>query len=169
MLLTNKEKHVIILGFTATNKEEGEMLAVDRVEESARRRRWIKGGVIGLGCIVLLLVLFRIPPEHLNDDAKVQAPAVKQVEQVQVKPFTEHRLVAIPAKGFWHTGGVLAGFAYFFAIPVWILRVLFVFAWVVAPERTNIGTVLFWAYILCLIFMPTIDFIPADFDVRAGG
>lgn len=82
----------------------------------------------------------------------------------QIKEFTEHRLVAIPAKGIF--GGVLAGFAYYFAFPLWLLRVFFIVAICWSDDLSDIFIL---GYILCYIFLPVIDFIPADFIAKTGG
>lgn len=89
--------------------------------------------------------------------------AVSAKPQAEVKEFKEHRLVAIPAKGI--AGGVLAGFAYYFSIPLWLVRILFVPAIAFLADGFDF---LVLAYILLWVFMPSIDFIPADFLLRTG-
>lgn len=85
--------------------------------------------------------------------------------ETQVKDFIVRRLVAIPKMGT--LGGVLAGFAYYFGFPLWILRIAILLAVLFFDEGfDNLVIIL---YILCWIFMPTIDFIPTDFIARTGG
>jgi phage shock protein PspC (stress-responsive transcriptional regulator) len=80
-----------------------------------------------------------------------------------VQEYTDHHLVRIPQTHWF--GGILAGFAYYFAIPLWILRLGFVVAVLVLDD---IGNLLIVAYILLWIFMPAINYIPMDFVTRVG-
>jgi phage shock protein PspC (stress-responsive transcriptional regulator) len=52
-------------------------------------------------------------------------------------------------------GGVCAGFAYWFGLPTWLVRVLAIF--------TGIPIL---AYIILWIFMPATDELPSDYDER---
>ncbi len=81
-----------------------------------------------------------------------------------VQEYTGHQLVRIPGIGWF--GGVLAGFAYYFSVPIWTLRLGFVLVWLLLED---IGDALVVAYILFWIFMPAIHFIPADLVARIGG
>lgn len=88
--------------------------------------------------------------------------------QVQIGPQTKtpavSKLARIPEKS--KLGGVLAGFAYFFGIPLWLLRLLFVL--VIILEGDDLAGLLILVYILCWIFMPVMG-VPIDFFARTGG
>lgn len=66
----------------------------------------------------------------------------------------------IKAKGW--VGGVCAGFAYWLAIPAWIVRLVLTLLVLVF----GFGVLL---YILLWIFMPTWTDVPEDYERRAGG
>ncbi|MBI4993503.1 PspC domain-containing protein [Candidatus Wolfebacteria bacterium] len=64
------------------------------------------------------------------------------------------KLRRIPDEGW--LGGICAGFAYYFELPLWVVRM----AWVLASFWMGWGILL---YILFFIFMPEIE-TPKDFD-----
>lgn len=114
---------------------------------------------IGLAVAALILILYTLYQAF----TPINVPDLSsQPLQPQVKEFTEHRLVSIPAEGM--VGGVLAGIAYFFTIPLWLVRIVFVVAVVYFDDG-----LLVLLYLLFWIFMPSIDFIPADFIARTEG
>jgi phage shock protein PspC (stress-responsive transcriptional regulator) len=94
-----------------------------------------------------------------QETATVQKPEPTSVSQV----MKEHRLVRIPDQGM--VGGVLAGFAYYFSIPLWLLRVIVV---LIVLLTDDIAGFIILLYILCWIFMPAINFMPADFLTITG-
>jgi len=133
--------------------------------------------IIGLVVISLLFVGFTISKissgvvKTDEDTPVVVEPGVVTPEQEkEISEFTERRFVAIPEKGW--LGGVLAGIAYYFGFPLWLLRLIFVLAVIWLDEMktggNSIGTFLIVVYVLLWIFMPSIDFIPADFTARTG-
>lgn len=65
-------------------------------------------------------------------------------------------LTRIPAKGI--VGGVAAGIAYFFAWPLWIVRIVMAILIISGMHFTPILYILMW------IFVPKIEKTPEDFD-----
>lgn len=59
-------------------------------------------------------------------------------------------------------GGVCAGVGYWFAVPTWLVRLL----WTVSILAYGFGALL---YVLLWIFMPTWESVPEDYEERAGG
>ncbi len=100
--------------------------------------------------------------------AEGQSSKTNVANQVQIGPQTQtpavSKLARIPEKS--KLGGVLAGFAYFFGIPLWLLRLLFVL--VIILEGDDLAELLILLYILCWIFMPVMG-LPIDFFARTGG
>lgn len=122
-----------------------------------KKWKFVKYSFIALAVICVGVILYN----------SLTTPGVPK-PSVETRVFTEHRLVRIPAAS--QVSGVLAGFAYYFSIPLWLLRIAFVLVIVFLPDDfDNLVQFLFLAYILCWIFMPTIDFIPTDFVARVGG
>lgn len=89
----------------------------------------------------------------------------------ETREFNEHRFVLIPSKGI--LGGVLAGIAYYFAFPLWVVRIIFVLPFVLSISDndliSDIASVLIITYILMWMFVPAINFTPADFMQITGG
>jgi len=86
-------------------------------------------------------------------------------KETEARELTDGRLVRIDAKGVSWLGGVMAGFAFYFCFPLWLLRLLFVGAIIWWDDASDFLIV---AYILLWMFIPSIDFIPADFIARTG-
>ncbi len=72
----------------------------------------------------------------------------------------ERKLRKIKGEGW--IGGVCAGVAYKFEIPVWIVRLV----WALAVFGAGLGS---WLYIFLWIFMPKWDKTPEDYDEVTGG
>jgi len=133
-------------------------------------RKYVFSGFMLLG---LILVAFIVISSMGSESTQNQesTPVTEEANQAkpEVKEFTEHKLVAIPAEGAGWVGGVLAGFAYYFTIPLWLVRVVFIAGLVLPSARDErISGALFVGYILFWIFMPEINFIPADFIARTS-
>lgn len=65
-------------------------------------------------------------------------------------------LTRIPAKGI--VGGVAAGIAYFFAWPLWVVRIVMAILIISGMHFMPILYILMW------IFVPKIEKTPEDFD-----
>jgi len=65
------------------------------------------------------------------------------------------KLRRIPENGWF--GGICAGFAYYFELPVWVVRLV----WAITFLGMGFGV---WVYILIWIFMPRIKEVPTDYD-----
>jgi len=137
------------------------------------RRFGRKYVIIGLVAISLLFIGLTIVSRISSGVVKTDedTPVVVAPEQEEkIREFAERRFVAIPEKGW--LGGVLAGIAYYIGFPLWLLRLLFVLAVIWLDETKkggdSISGFLIVAYVLLWIFMPSIDFIPADFITRTG-
>lgn len=127
-----------------------------------REWKYIRIASVVVGIIFIAAII--IGSFASQDDGVV---VKKEKKGPVVKEFTEKRLVRIPAEGFLGMfGGVLAGFAYYLSFPLWFFRLLFVLGVLVIDDFKHF---LIIAYILFWIFMPSIDFIPVDFDAVTGG
>jgi phage shock protein PspC (stress-responsive transcriptional regulator) len=71
----------------------------------------------------------------------------------------KRKLKRVPGRGW--AGGVCAGIAYWLGIPVWLVRLI----WVWAIIFYGTGLIL---YILLWIFMPEWEKTPDDFDQITG-
>lgn len=79
----------------------------------------------------------------------------------KVKACLVARKLRKVTKNEW-IGGVCAGVAYWFGIPVWLIRLV----WVCVALFYGVGVGL---YILLWIFMPTWDKTPTDYKEVTGG
>ena len=82
-----------------------------------------------------------------------------------MRDFNEHKLVKISPQGMF--SGVLAGIAYYFSIPLILLRVG-VFALFIILDQFNKEGYLITIYIILAVTMPEIDFLPTDFFFRVS-
>ncbi|OGI61835.1 hypothetical protein A2645_00510 [Candidatus Nomurabacteria bacterium RIFCSPHIGHO2_01_FULL_39_9] len=115
------------------------------------------GSGCAIGCLLFFLAIIGFAIYWIFSGDTTLSPTYP------IKEFKEHSFVRIPGAGW--VGGVLAGIAYYASIPLWGLRLAVAAVIIFFDDVTDILIV---AYILLLVFMPTINFIPADFIARAG-
>lgn len=135
--------------------------------------RWMIIGLIIIAIAVIGWCSFLQPrsvseaPRPYPEETVRPQPEEDVKLQPEVREFTERKFVRIPAKGI--IGGVLAGIAYYLAIPLWLLRLLFLAGIFIGGEKDErLSGFLIVVYLLCYLVVPAIDFIPADFIARAG-
>lgn len=95
----------------------------------------------------------------INDNDVVLYIVQYKVKKMEKNKMENKKLRRIPEKGW--IGGVCAGFAYYFELPVWIVRLV----WTITFLGMGFGI---WVYILFWIFMPRIKEVPADYDEVTG-
>lgn len=116
--------------------------------------------MIGIGPWELLILLLLFPLLVLGAILLVVVVVIKGRNRSGVPPKTQTghpRLVRIPQQGT--IGGVCAGFAYKFGIPVWLVRVSMVLL-IPFSGISLIGYPILW------VMMPKASELPEDYDTR---
>jgi len=90
-------------------------------------RKYVTLGLVVISLVLVGIIVFQETGSRNGEGIK-DAPTAQESTDTETaaEEFTEQRLVRIDAEEASWLGGVLAGFAFYFGLPLWLLRLLFV-------------------------------------------
>jgi phage shock protein PspC (stress-responsive transcriptional regulator) len=124
-----------------------------------------KTGFVIFAILIILLLVFK------QEDNTKKMGYVYSLGDQSLKPLVTGNIPKIPEKSFiGRNGGVLAGIAYHYKTPVWIIRLSFfltVFLLLFFGKRFSIlGVILIIIYFLLIVIAPIYKTTPSDFYER---